>query len=98
MSEMEIFHGYFGKSYEKLEPKDTDDFYGLEEKHKCHYVKVNGELFYFYRSSLDLDTYGFNVVLPETKDEQQILCYWYNGGAGIHEVVSEAIKNYLDSA
>lgn len=94
MSKQEFFHGFFKKSKRKLTPEDTDDFYDLEEKYKRHFVKVEGQLYEFWGSDLDIDAYGFNVVVPRSK-HKQLMCYWYNGGAGLHEVVEDAIKDWL---
>lgn len=94
MSEMEFFHGYFKKSDRDLKPVDDDDFYDMEEELGCYFVKVGGDLYEFWKSSLNVDPYGFNEVLPDS-DHKQVVCYWYNGGAGIHEVVESAIKRWL---
>ncbi len=94
MSEMEFFHGYFEKSYLKIEPDDTDEFYDLEQEHKCQFVKVNGQLYKFWESDLAVGAYGFSVVAPPI-DRHQLMCYWYNGGAEIHEVVEDALKKHL---
>ncbi|QDP65844.1 MAG: hypothetical protein Unbinned7865contig1001_43 [Prokaryotic dsDNA virus sp.] len=95
MSENEFFHGYFKKSKRDLTPEDTDDFYDLEDKYGCHFVEVNGQLYEFWSSGLDVDAYGFSIVVPKSK-HKQLMCYWYNGGAGLHEVVEGAIKKYLE--
>lgn len=94
MSEMEFFHGYFEKCDLPIEPEDTDDFYNLEEEHRCHYVKVNGDLYRFWKSDVAVDPYGFTAVVPAT-GRPQLLLYWYNGGAGLHEVAESAIKEWL---
>mgnify|MGYP001116898962 CR=1 FL=1 len=95
MSEMEFFHGYFEKSDLPLTPEDTDDFYELEEEYNCHFVMVKEELYKFWGSNLDVDAYGFNAVAEPT-DKHQLLLYWYNGGAGIHEVAQSAIEEWLE--
>lgn len=94
MSEMEIFHGYFEKSGLPIEPEDNDDFYDLEEAHGCHYVRVEGDLYKFWSSGAGISPYGFSVVVEPT-DKPELLLYWYNGGAGLHEVAECAIKEYL---
>ena len=93
---MEMFIGTFEKSEDQtIFPKDDDDFYELEELHKCHYVRVNDVIYKFW-GICEVDGYGFEEVIP--KQEGPILiCYWYNGGAGIHEVVEQAIKKWLDN-
>lgn len=96
MSSMEIFHGYFEKIDSDIEVRDDDDFYELEEKLGYYIVNVDGQLYKFWSSNTDLDEDGFSVVLPAT-DKPQLLCYWYNGGAGLHEVVEEAIRSYVEN-
>lgn len=96
MSEMEIFHGYFEKSDLDITPSDTDNFYDMEDAHGAMFVSVDGELYKFWGSGLDVDPYGFTAVLAPS-ERPQLLCYWYNGGAGVHEVVEEAIRNYINS-
>jgi len=43
----------------------------------------------------DLNSYGFEIVIPPCK-HHRIMCYWYNGGAGLYEVIEEAIKRFID--
>lgn len=98
MSEMEIFVGTY-KEYigPDIEIKDEDDFYDLQKEHGCYYVKVNDQLYQVDPiDDLDIDAYGFNVVIPKQKDPM-VFCYWYNGGAGLNEVVETAIKNHLNN-
>lgn len=95
MSEQEFFHGYFEESDLQIEPEDTDDFYDLEEEHGCHFVKVGGKLYKFWSSNLVADAYGFSVVVEPT-DKPQLMLYWYNGGAGLHEVAEAAIREWLN--
>ncbi len=94
MSEMEFFHGYFRESDKQIEPEDTDDFYDLQEEYGVYFVKVNGKLYEFWSSGVDTDLYGFNVVVPPN-DLPQLMCYWYNGGAGIREVVESTIEEWV---
>lgn len=96
MSKMEFFHGYFEKSDIEIEPEDTDDFYSFEEEHGCRFIKVNGDLYAFWGSGLNVDDYGFSTVVPPTY-KPQLMLYWYNGGASIHEVAESAIKDWLKS-
>jgi hypothetical protein len=93
MSEMEVFYGRFKKSDHKIEPEDTDDFYELEEEHKCHFVKVRDQL-YEFSAIEELEPYGFSLAIPPS-DESRFICMWYNGGAGIHEVVESLIESTL---
>lgn len=94
MSQMEIFYGVFEKSDLLIEPKDTDDFYDLEKEHGCHFVKVNGQLYSFHGLEPQLDAYGFSLVI-EPSEETRFMALWYNGGAGIHEVVEGLIEKHL---
>ena len=94
MSEMEFFHGYFKQSDRDIDISDTDDFYDLEEKLGVQFVKVNGVLYEFWGSDIDADAYGFAVVAPKS-EHNQLMCLWYNGGAGLHDVVSDAISSHV---
>ena len=94
MSEMEFFHGYFEESALQIKPADDDDFSELEEEHGCYFVAVDGVLYEFYPSNIDVDPYGFATTLPPT-DKNQVIAYWYNGGAGVHEMVEEAIRAHI---
>ena len=96
MSEMELFHGYFEESDISVEPADDDEFYDFEEEAKCYFIKVDGKTFRFWRSEYDIDPYGFSFVVP-VSDKPQLLLYWYNGGAGLHEVAEFAIRQWLYS-
>lgn len=90
MSDMEVFYGELRKSDLDIEPEDTDEFYELEEKYNKHFVKVGDQLWEFYPLA-DVDKYGFSIIV-EPSDEKRIICYWYNGGAGLHEVVKALIE------
>ena len=94
MSDMEFFHGYFEESDLPVEPDDTDDFYELEEQHNANFVKVKGKLYKFWSSGCAVDPHGFSTVVGAT-DKNQLLLYWYNGGAGVHEVAAGAILSWL---
>ena len=94
MSEMEFFHGYFEKSNLPINPEDTDDFYELKEEHQCHFVEVDGDLYSFWGSGIQVE-HGIAIVLPES-DLPQLMLHWYNGGAGVHEVAEVAIRDYLN--
>lgn len=95
MSEMEFFHGYFEKSDLPLPFENTDDLYDLEEEHGCYFIMVKGELYAFWGSGLYVNAYGFNAVAEPT-DKLQLLLYWYNGGAGVHEMAEAAIEQWLE--
>ena len=95
MSNMQIYYGVFEKSDLPLEPEDTDDFYDLEEEHKKHFVKVRGQLYAFWPLE-DVSEYGFSLLLkPVPEGQTAFIAYWYNGGAGTHEVVEALIERSL---
>ncbi|ANJ20705.1 hypothetical protein HYO98_gp48 [Dinoroseobacter phage DS-1410Ws-06] len=98
MSNMEFFIGRFeeiDRDEINIEPEDTDDFYEEEERLGYHIVKVEGKLFKFWGIA-ELDEFGFNTTIPQ-QDGPLVVCYWYNGGAGLHEVVEAAIKETLNA-
>ena len=96
MSEMEFFYGEVVKADQDIVPEDTDEFYDFEEEQGCIFVNVKGTV-YAVKKIEDLDSYGFSTVInpPKTDSTFCVLCYWYNGGASVHEVVSSAIETYL---
>lgn len=94
MNHMEFFIGTFEKAPDQsIVPKDEDDFYALEEAEGCYYIRVDGTLYKAWPLA-NVEGHGFEVVLPVT-NTPVIICYWYNGGAGIHEIVEAAIKKHL---
>lgn len=96
MSEMEMYIGtakrYVGPD---IEVKDEDDFYDLEEELGLTIVKVNDELWCIEQLQ-EVDAYGFQTIL-EPQEHPIFIGYWYNGGAGLHEVAESAIKNWLEA-
>ena len=88
MSEMQLFYGTF-KKYDGEIPEDEDDFYDL------NLVDVDGT-FYQFESLKNLDPYGFSLAI-EPSNTPRVLCYWYNGGAGIHEVIEGAIRESINA-
>lgn len=95
MSEMEMFIGCFEEAEDQsIFPEDTDDFLDFEEEEGCHFVKVNDKVFKFWKI-LEVDPYGFTETIP-VQERPIVICYWYNGGAGLHEVVKSAIQSVLD--
>lgn len=96
MSSMEFFHGYFEKIEDDIEVREDGDYSDLEEKLGYYIVDIDGQLYKFWSSDADLDDYGFSTVLPEVH-RPQLLCYWYNGGAGLHEIVEEAIRYHVEN-
>ena len=96
MSSMEALYGVFEKSDLPIEPEDTDDFSDLEEQHGKHFVKVDDQLYAFWSlEDVDIED-GFELILkPVPEGQTAFIAYWYNGGAGIHEVVENLIKRSL---
>lgn len=66
----------------------------LEEQHGCHYVDIDGVIFKILSLVDNLDEHGFAEVIGPSYVPILVL-YWYNGGAGLHEVAETAIRNYL---
>ena len=95
MSEMQFFHGYFDVSDIEVTADDNDYFYDLEEKLGCYLVKVDGVLYKIWQSEVDVDAYGFCVALGPT-EHKQLMLYWYNGGASVHECAESAIRSYVN--
>jgi hypothetical protein len=92
MSNMEMFIGNFEIVRDTL-PDDDDELYDMGVENKCHYVRVDGIMYKAWKI-LDVDEYGFTAILPP-QDRPVLLCYWYNGGAGVNEVIESAIRSYL---
>lgn len=92
---MELFYGVVEKSDLLIDPEDTDEFYDLEIEHGAGFVRVDGQLYKFWPVE-ELDSHGFSLVLPPG-GQTRVLCYWYNGGAGIHEAVAWAIEKGLSA-
>lgn len=98
MSRMEAFYGVFEKSDLPIEPEDTDDFFDLEKQHKKRFVKVEGQLYAFWSLEYVDVGDGFELILkPVPEGQTAFIAYWYNGGAGIHEVVEDIIQRSLTS-
>lgn len=69
-----------------------------KKKNKVHYVKVRGQLYEFAKYPGEINSTGFSLLIPNMDDMgtcQRFICMWYNGGAGIHEVVEHLIKSTL---
>jgi hypothetical protein len=95
MSNYEVFVGCFKKAdNQEISPEDTDEFYDMEIETGFQYVRVDGIIYAFW-SICTVDSDGFSIVL-EPQEHPVIVAYWYNGGAGIHEVVESSIKEYLE--
>lgn len=90
MSDMEIFYGSYKKSDKDIIPTDEDEFYDLEHQHECLYVMVDNQL-YEVKEIEQIDPFGFTLRIPPS-EESRFIAYWYNGGAGIHEVIHDIIK------
>ena len=91
MSEMEIFYGTYKKS--DVVASDEKDLFDQGEELGLNLVNVDGQI-YEFESLEDLDAYGFSLNIPPS-DETRCMCLWYNGGAGIHEVMENLIRKSL---
>lgn len=96
MSHMETFYGAFKRSDLKVEPEDTDEYYDWEATQGKQYVKVKGIVFEFWKIK-DLDYNGFMLVIPPEDNlyYTTFIVHWYNGGAGLREVVEALIEGTL---
>lgn len=98
MSSMEVFVG----TYRKVDDidlsgidEDSDELYDLENEIGECLIFVDDDL-YAVESIADLSEYGFEHVI-EPQDKPVLFLYWYNGGAGLHEVAESAIRKHLKS-
>lgn len=91
MSEMEAIYGKYRKSSANL--LDGEDPYSAGERLGLDLVLVDGDL-YEIELIEELDAYGFSLHMPP-QDENTFVCLWYNGGAGMHEVVESLIRQAL---
>jgi len=92
MSDMELFYGTYTVSTHDV-PDDYDDREELEEKLSCIFVKID-DVWYEAHQIEELDAFGFSVVIPPSTDAR-IMCYWYNGGGDVTEVLGATIKRHL---
>ena len=93
MSEMQVAYGKYRKSDAVL--LDGEDEYDAEERLNIQLVDVDGQLYEFEEIE-ELDAYGFELSIGPS-DEPRFMCLWYNGGAGIHEVVESCIRKHLNA-
>lgn len=93
MSEMEVYYGKYNKTDLNISDLDDDALYDLECKLGIQFINVDGVV-YEFESIKDLDAYGFSLVI-EPSMENRFIAMWYNGGAGIHDVVGEIIRKDL---
>lgn len=92
MSEMQAAYGKFRKSDAIL--FDGEDEYDAEERLGIQLIDVDGQLYEFELNG-EVDAYGFCLNI-EPSDESRFMCLWYNGGAGLHEVVESCIRQSLN--
>jgi len=93
MSDMEMFYGTFVESNVDLSGLDEDDIIDLEETNKCLYIIIDDKQ-YTVTAIKIVDPFGFTLVIPPS-ETTRIMCYWYNGGADVHEVLESGIRTAL---
>ena len=93
MSEMQVAYGKYRKSNAAL--LNGEDEYDAEERLNIQLIDIDGQLYEFELIE-DLDAYGFSVNI-EPSEEPRFICLWYNGGAGIHEVVESCIRKHINA-
>lgn len=93
MSSMELFYGTYRPVTIDFVLDDSDARYDREDADGVKYVSVDGQV-YAVRAIADLDPDGFTYADGATASgDPRVLCYWYNGGAGLHEVLEHAIRD-----
>lgn len=92
MSDYQVAIGTFSKS--EVVIGQDEDVYEAGERLNLNLVKVNGQIYEFDILE-EPDSYGFSTFI-EPNEKPVFVSYWYNGGAGMEEVVEEAIEKYLD--
>lgn len=93
MSEMEAIYGTYKKSNVTL--LDDEDLYDARERLNLELVEVDGQI-YEIEVLKELDACGFSMSI-EPSDQSCFIALWYNGGAGIHEVVESIIREANDN-
>lgn len=88
MSEMEAIYGTYRKA--EVDLIEGEDLYDAGERLGKDFVEVEG-IVYEIETIRKVDAYGFTLAIKPS-DEPRFVCLWYNGGAGMHEVVEEAIR------
>lgn len=94
MSDMEAIVVKYRQS--NVTPLPGEDDYDAAERLGLDFVRVNGQL-YEIETIETPDPYGFSLVI-EPSEEPIVIALWYNGGAGMHEVVGDAIERALGEA
>lgn len=95
MSSMEVFYGWYqpcinAEATAMHALSDDDQRYDWEEKNDILLVEANGTLYEVHKIE-DVEPGGFIVRIgPSTVP--RVMCMWYNGSAGVHEVLEQAIK------
>jgi hypothetical protein len=91
MSDMEIYYGKFKVCERDDIPElvDEDIRYDYEDAHGILLVAVD-DIIYEVSKVADIDPFGFSLNI-EPSDEHRFIAYWYNGGAGVHEVIEAII-------
>ena len=67
---------------------DIDSITDYCDKNKLKFI--NGVV---YKATIEhLDPYGFTTVTENENGSTEIVALWYNGGAGMDEVIEDALK------
>lgn len=92
MSEMEAIYG----TYRKFDTSvlGDEELHDAGERLGKEFIDVDGVV-YEIEILEEIDAYGFRLGI-EPSDTPRFVCLWYNGGAGMHEVVEEAIRDIED--
>ena len=91
MSDYQVAIGTFSKSEVVIE--QDEHVYDAGERLNLHLVEVNGQIYEFDILE-EPDSYGFSTFI-EPNEKPVFVGYWYNGGAGMEEIVEEAIEKFV---
>ena len=78
---------------EKIDIGDDATFRDqLMEWYYEEYLVLNGKL-YYQAEVTTFDSYGFSEVNELPNGDIEFFCHWYNGGAGLGEVVESGLDD-----
>lgn len=92
MSEMKAVYGTYRKSDATLLVGECP--FDAGRRLNLDLVDVGGQL-YEIKVIKKLDPYDFAMTL-EPSSERRFIALWYNGAAGMHEVVEDLIRKDVD--
>ena len=91
MSNYQVVIGTFSKS--EVVIGQNEHVYEAGDRLKLNLVEVDGQIYEFDILE-EPNSYGFSTFI-EPNEKPVFVGYWYNGGAGMEEVVEEAIEKFV---